>query len=285
MKNPLFEKAHPLTKLFFLFFIIFFSFSILLVLSLLFSSESILSQKLLIAVQHVLIFIVPAILGAILYSKYPFRYLHLYKRKPELFILAGLIIITAIPLINYTGMLNSKLSLPDSMSSLEEMIKQLEETAEKTTKAFLNVSTLGGLILNLIIVAILPAIGEEIFFRGIILNLLKDWTKNIHVAIILSSILFSAMHLQFYGFLPRMLLGMLFAYLLVWSGSIWLPILAHFINNALAVIVYYFLKDQEMIKKTDTFGTEPSSFIFLIVSTAILFFLLYFFKRIGSNKP
>src|SRR5207344_1198984 len=99
------------------------------------------------------------------------------------------------------------------------------------------------LAINLFIIAFLPALGEELFFRGMMQKLFSQLTKNNHLAIIITSIIFSAIHLQFYGFLPRMVLGIFLGYLLVWSGSLWLPILAHFVNNASAVL-FTFLDNQ-----------------------------------------
>ena len=119
--------------------------------------------------------------------------------KTFLFILVVIIVFFAFPLIIYTGILNSQLSLPESMSGLEEFIQQLEKEAEKTTKDLLNVSSSSGIILNIFIVAVIPAVSEELFFRGTLLNLLNDWTKNIHVAILISAFVFSFIHFQFYG--------------------------------------------------------------------------------------
>ena len=87
--------------------------------------------------------------------------------------------------------------------------------------------------------AILPAIGEELLFRGVFQRLLTEWTRNIHWGIILAALLFSFFHFEFYGFLPRFLLGVFFGYLFVWTSSIWVPILAHFTNNFI-IVVYSF---------------------------------------------
>jgi hypothetical protein len=177
------------------------------------------------------------------------------------------------------------LELPESMAAFEDAIRSLEDAAEKTTTEFLSVNTIGGLILNLIIIALLPAIGEELFFRGVLFSLFKDWFKNAHWAVLITSILFSAAHLQFYGFLPRMLLGILFGYLLIWSGSIWIPILAHFVNNALAVSVFYFFSDrEELLEQTDSFGSEPEQLQYLLIFTTVLVFLLFLFRGVGRSR-
>ena len=282
MREPLFEKAHPFTKIIFLGFIGIVSISGLVVITLIFSGDKIESLKLLTALQHLLLFIIPPVFAAYIYSKSVKKYLYLNNCKLSLIFLTILIIFFAIPVINFTGLINSKLSLPESLSGLEDMMKKMEESAKIITEKFLNVDTIGGLIINIIIIAVLPAIGEELLFRGVLLRLLNDCVKNMHVAIIISAFCFSFIHFQFYGFIPRMLLGILFGYLLYWSGSIWLPILAHFINNAVAVTAFYFLKDTEMFEKAENFGAEPSSYIYLLFVIP-LFFLFYLFRKEGKK--
>jgi membrane protease YdiL (CAAX protease family) len=284
MKNPLFENSHPVFKLLFLFAIYFVTLIFFGVIFISLDYDDITTKKIFNGLSTIGVFLIPALLAGYIFSSTPKKYLHLNNTKAYMFIFAGIIIFFAIPLINYTGMLNSKLAFPESMSGFEETIQKLEAEAEKTTKEFLTVSTASGLLLNLLIIAVIPAIGEELFFRGILLNLFKDWTKNIHIAIIITSVLFSAVHMQFYGFLPRMLLGMLFAYLLIWSGSMWIPVVAHFINNAIAVIVFYFMKDPELFEKADKFGADKSTYIYLIFSTIVLGVFLYFFRKAGKDR-
>src|SRR5690606_2422366 len=115
-------------------------------------------------------------------------------------------------------------------------MKVQELQMEKITEKILQVTSFSGLLLNLLVIAIIPAIGEELLFRGCLQPVFHRWTKNIHIAIWITAIIFSAIHVQFYGFIPRMLMGAVFGYMLYWGRSIWLPIIAHFINNATAVI-------------------------------------------------
>ena len=100
---------------------------------------------------------------------------------------------------------------------------------------------IGDLVVNLIIVALLAAVGEELLFRGSMQNIFLEWTKNKHAAVWITAVLFSALHAQFYGFLPRMLLGVVLGYLYIWSGSLWLSMLFHFLNNGLAVLFSYLI--------------------------------------------
>ncbi len=304
MENPLFEHSHPVTKILFLLFIIVASFSIFLIIGLITAipffgiqlssfqealninnPENMGLIKYMQFIQHLGIFVVPPIVAAYVFSKYPKDYLRINgKNKIIVYFLAVAIIIFAIPFINYTGALNAKLSLPESFSGLETKIKAMEEAAGKMTEAFLNVKTLGGLAVNLIIVALLPAVGEEFLFRGVLLRLLKEWTKNKHTAILISAFLFSAVHFQFYGFLPRFILGALFGYLFVWSKNIWVPVTVHFINNGLAVILYYFMHGSEMYEKAEALGTETSTISSVFVSVFLGGVLLYLFFKLTEKE-
>ncbi len=128
------------------------------------------------------------------------------------------------PFINFTGEINGRMHFPPWLEDMEEWMRTAEENAERLTRAFLEVKTTGGLLFNLLMVAVLPAIGEELLFRGVIQKQLSAWSGSHHWGIWLSAALFSALHMQFYGFLPRMLLGALFGYLL---GLEWLPVAPH----------------------------------------------------------
>ena len=103
----------------------------------------------------------------------------------------------------------------------------------------LQVDTIWGLLANLVVIALIPAIGEELTFRGVLQQFLTKRCKNAHVAVWLSAFIFSFIHFQFYGFLPRMFLGLLLGYMFYYSGSLWTSILMHFVNNGVAVVVAF----------------------------------------------
>ena len=177
----------------------------------------------------------------------------------------GLMLI-ALPAINLLSYLNQQLTLPEFLQPLEAWMKTQEENASLITEQFLNVRTFGGLIINLLLMALLPAVAEELTFRGVVQKLFQGTqalenqsSKVPHLAIWCSAILFSAIHLQFYGFVPRMLMGALFGYMLVWTGSLWIPILMHFTNNAMAVLLYFIanLTGWDM-EKVDTIGAKDT---------------------------
>ena len=150
-----------------------------------------------------------------------------------------LLMFLTLPVTNQLTAWNEGMSLGKNLTWFEDWIKSLEETAKVTTEKMLNVNTIGGLLLNMVVVALIPAIGEELTFRGVLQQALTRKMKNPHVAIILSAAIFSFIHFQFYGFLPRMFLGILLGYMFYVTGSLWTSMLMHFLNNGTAVVLYY----------------------------------------------
>lgn len=187
-------------------------------------------------------------------------------------------LITSLPLINFLGELNSHLPLPG-------FFKELEDKAALATKAFLEMHSVSDMLFNVFMIGLLPALGEELLFRGIIQRIISEWSKNVHTGIWMSAVLFSAMHMQFYGFVPRMLLGALFGYLLVWSGSLWLPILAHFVNNASAVLFTYLFNEKIISLDPDKIGVESdySAVLISVLLTSVLLWLV--FRKEKKQNP
>jgi hypothetical protein len=144
----------------------------------------------------------------------------------------------SLPVTNQLTSWNEGMSFGKGLTWLEDWIKSLEETAKAATEKMLNVDTIGGLLLNMVVVALIPAIGEEMTFRGVLQQSLTR-KMNPHVAIVLSAAIFSFIHFQFYGFLPRMFLGVLLGYMFHITGSLWTSIAMHFVNNGTAVMLYY----------------------------------------------
>jgi membrane protease YdiL (CAAX protease family) len=228
------------------------------------------------------IFIIPPLVFSLLVTNRPSQYLWLNRFPGRVTVLATVILIFAVlPGINWLLVLNEQLSLPEWLSGVETWMRQSEDDAARLTEAFLKTETIPGLLLNLFMVAFLASVGEELLFRGVLLRILHNWTGNAHVAVWISAILFSMFHLQFFGFLPRMALGIIFGYLLVWSGSLWLPIIAHFINNGAAVVVYFFYNIGSTDISMEDFGTVENSLFFtisILVSIGLMF-IIYFQNR------
>ena len=230
------------------------------------------------------LFIVPPIIYGIVVTKKPFSALALNKfSTPKNWLLVLLIMVISTPFMSWLVEFNSKLILPEFLAPLEAWMKQSEQSAEQLTKLFLTFNGIGSFLFILLIIAIVPAIGEELLFRGVLQKIMVDWIKNYHIAIWVTAILFSALHMQFYGFLPRMLLGALFGYVFYWSGSLWLPILGHFINNGSVVILSFFYP--EMINDTEiTLFEGNANWIATVVSGVILLGLMVVFKRLNPTK-
>jgi uncharacterized protein len=260
------------------------SFSKLMSAGITFSAENINLLKYFQMVQSIGIFIVPAIVLAFLFGAHPQEYLYVHNR-PYLssIILAVLIIWASSPIINLLGIWNESMSFPSWLSGVENWMKKEEESAGQLTTLFLETKTTGGLILNILMIGIIPAIGEELLFRGIIQRIFTEWFKNHHWGIWMTAIIFSALHMQFFGFLPRALLGVLFGYLLVWSKNLWLPITAHFINNTTAVLAYYLFGKGVIQTNPDTLGTDSQYGLAAIISTFFVAALCIALKRNESK--
>ncbi|MFN4235144.1 MAG: lysostaphin resistance A-like protein [Bacteroidia bacterium] len=240
------------------------------------------AMKFLQLINAIGLFILPSLLFAFLIHKKGNDYLKWNKGSNlVLFLIVPLLMLASQPLINLSAEINKHLQLPDFLKQVEIWMQRSENNAEVITKAFLAGTDLNTYLFNLFLIAIIPAIGEELMFRGIIQRILNEWTKNIHLAIWISAILFSAMHLQFYGFLPRMLMGALFGYIFYWSGSLWIPILAHFINNALAVSLHFLMNNGFQIEFLEEIGTGNNAVFFVSCSIIIMFLLLlqFYFLR------
>lgn len=231
-------------------------------------------------------FIIPPFILALFFSERPFEYLSLVRSPQKVsLLLATFIMIVSTPLVNFLGEINTHMHLPEFLKGIEDWMHDSENKAAELTKVFLDMKTPGDLVFNLFMIALLPAIGEELVFRGVVQKIFHQWSRNAHVAVWTTAILFSAMHMQFYGFLPRMLLGAMLGYMLVWSGSLWLPMLAHFINNAAAVVFTYLFQHGLTSINPDDVGTG-SDFVGVGASlalTVLLFVILYRRERTISQ--
>lgn len=212
--------------------------------------SSIASFKILQALQSVGMFVLPPLLLAVCCTRQPFRWLYMDKGMSwQTALFAVVVMLCAIPAINLLSYLNQQLTLPEVWAGLEAQMRAQEEAARQLTEQFMQVDAIGGLLLNIGLMALLPALGEELTFRGVLqsffgapdhkLSVYQPLTVRAHVAIWVTAALFSFVHFQFYGFVPRMLMGATFGYMLAWTGSLWVPMLMHFVNNATVVIAYF----------------------------------------------
>lgn len=233
-------------------------------------------------IQSIGLFLIPSMMAAYFFENNSFSFLKLDKSSPGyIFLITLILMFTALPFINWLVSVNEMMKLPVYFKGLEDWMKASEAEAAKLTEVFLDVKSIGGLLFNLLMIAVLPAIGEELMFRGLFQRLLKDWLKNIHVAIFISAFFFAAMHMQFYGFLPRMMLGVLFGYLFFWTGSVWVPVFAHFINNGAAVVMSYLGKTGVFKGDYEQFGATENGWFILASAlvTGLFLFLIYGFRN------
>ncbi len=290
----------PFSQLMFSAFVILVSFLAFLVVSLiiavpLFNLESVLSlptindlnnpesirlMKYFQVVQSIGLFIVPPLVLAWLFHGKASDYLHLNKPvNGSSLLLILLLTFAAAPFINFIGELNMRMVFPEWLSGIEQWMQDAEEKAAELTEAFLKVESIGGLAFNLFMIAFLPAIGEELLFRGVIQRIFTRMTKSHHWGIWISAILFSSLHLQFFGFVPRLLLGVLFGYLLVWSGSLWLPIVGHFLNNTFAVLAMFLIDKKLLSPEIEKYGADSDSFYMAGISLLLVLVFLFLIKK------
>lgn len=218
-------------------------------------------------------FIVPAfLLNRIERNKTPYFNLS-FPKEPKTYLFVIFIVFVYAPFFEWTILLNEQMKLPEFLSGVERWMRLKEDETSMLTNALLSRTSIGAFMINLFMVGVLAAVGEELLFRGCLQNIFIKWIGNPHLAIWITAIIFSAIHLQFYGFLPRMLIGALCGYLYFFGKSIWLPITAHFINNASAIVIAFYLTRTG--RPLDYFGYSmnlwPLSILSVIVGTGLLF--------------
>lgn len=224
------------------------------------------------------LFVLPPLLLP-LFEKRTVTYLdHRSPVPPSLWFIVLALMFFAAPVIELSIKLNEAMRLPGFLAGVEAWMQDKERQMERLTHMFLADTDYAGLLINLLVIAVLPAIGEEFLFRGCLQGILTRWFRNPHVAIWVCAIIFSAIHLQFYGFLPRMLLGALFGYLLFWGKNIWLPVFAHFLNNASATIAAFYLQRQGRSIDEINFGDQIPFYVYLL-SVILATVLLYQYRK------
>ncbi|MCM1292981.1 MAG: CPBP family intramembrane metalloprotease [Bacteroides sp.] len=187
-------------------------------------------------VQDILMFVFPAIISAVVINRRPVDFLMLKGEcGPLPYLYTFALLVSMVPAMNAVIAWNTHLTLPESMAGVQQWMESSETSAAEVMNYVTGGTSVGGLILSILIVGVLAGFSEELFFRGVIQRVMITSQVNAHVAIWLTAIIFSAVHMQFFGFVPRMLLGALFGYLAYWGRSIWLPMFAHALNNSLAV--------------------------------------------------
>ena len=159
-------------------------------------------------------------------------------------------------------------------NDLKTKFDTMETTREAQEAILIKINSLSKYLVSIIVIAILPAIFEELLFRGVIQNIFTKWFKGPWVAILLTAFIFSIIHLSFYGFFVRFALGIILGLIFYYSGSLWLVIIFHFFYNGLQVTALYFFNMTENPNVKDIEGNFP-----LWVGIIAIVILFYAFKK------
>lgn len=222
-------------------------------------------------------FIIPPFLLAFLTESKPLNYLGIKKTASVNYLITFLLVLSIVPFVSQLMEWNESMQLPESMQQAENWMRSMEDTSNKLVERMLSYTDPISIMVNIIMIVFLPAIGEELLFRSVLIRSFSRIFRNTHVAVLLAAVIFSAFHMQFFGFLPRMMLGILFGYLFVITRSIWPAVFAHLLNNGTVVVVTY-LNGSGILKQTpEEFGSTESTLflVFSIIVTGVLTFILY----------
>lgn len=227
--------------------------------------------RILTVLQDLILFIAPALGTAMIITRLPATFLCLDRKPGCKTLLAGLAVLTvSIPMMDAIIIWNQRWTLPESMEGLQEVLRMVEEQAAAVTETMLGGHDIPSLIMGILLFGILAGLSEELYFRGTMQRLLTTGRLNSHLAIWITAFIFSAVHMQVFGFVPRMLLGALFGYALVWSRSLWVPVLMHTFNNTVYVVARYVTYDTNYDPVTATVSAYRTSQTWLIALSAVL---------------
>ncbi|MDR1518099.1 MAG: CPBP family intramembrane metalloprotease [Dysgonamonadaceae bacterium] len=237
-------------------------------------------------VQALLMFFLPAYAVFAWSFPQPFRALKLLKTDVLWKNIAWGVVILCIacPFTSFLTQLNKEMVLPASMSGIEQWIWNYEQQAKGVADLMLSGKSISGLLVNLLLVAGFAAVAEELFFRGALQQLWQGITKSRHLAVWTTAFIFSAIHLQFYGFLPRLVLGAMLGYLFSYSGNLWVSIAVHFLNNAIVISAMYYRNfNPEAVNRIDNLPITLA-FTLIAVVSLILTVALFWWRDKENQK-
>jgi membrane protease YdiL (CAAX protease family) len=200
----------------------------------------------------------------------------------NIWLLVFLMVLIFIPLNSQFIEWNSHMAFPESLAGLEKWMRDKEDQLAVLTGFLTKYDTISQLLFALFVVVLLPALGEELLFRGLIQRKFMEEWRNPHLAIWVAAAIFSAIHFQFYGFIPRMLLGALFGYLYYWTGSLWVAIFAHFINNGFVLVMMYLYNIK--ILKINLEETKTMPVMIVLASLALSLMTLFLIRKESVKK-
>ena len=228
------------------------------------------------------LFVLPPLIYARLIGQKPRHFLMLDERPSIPFLaFASILMAVQLPWINALGSWNNSIEWGGMFRSVYDSMRAQEDAAAELIGQFLYMPGLVDLFQTLVIVALIPAIGEELLFRGVVQPMLSE-KRGAHFGVWITAFVFSFIHFQFFGFFPRFILGVILGYLVVWKKSLWYSIVAHFTNNALAVIGYFAYQHQWIGLNPDEWGTGENSLLWVCLSLIfgiVSFLTFYKFAR------
>ncbi len=233
--------------------------------------------------SSLIIFLIPALVCAWLFDTNIKNGLYLNTQTNwKSMLLALTAMITVIPFTAYITELNMQLSLPDCMKGIEEWMRQKEDRAKIVTEQILITDNFWLYLYNIIVLALVPAISEELFFRATLQKIITQHRPLL--AAVITAVIFSAFHLQFYGFLPRVILGFMLGFMIVCTQNIRVSIAAHFLNNFVAVTAYY-IKGSDITNNISE-NTAVSISIAIISAALTTYLLLQLWgKNVKKHSP
>jgi uncharacterized protein len=197
-------------------------------------------------------------------------------------VLLMLVMVAALPFVNFLTDMNQRFVIP--FEGMEQYFREMEERTEELMMTLVKADDIVALMVNLFMIALIPAVGEELVFRGLIQRHLADLFRNAHVAIVVAAVIFSLVHFQIYSFLPRFFLGLILGYAFYYGKSIWYPIIAHLVNNTLGVLFYYFYMKELTGDSLEEIGTMEMMPATAILSLLVVGGLLYVWIKLVDSK-
>lgn len=234
--------------------------------------------------QDVIVFILPALVTAMLVTRQPAELLCLRTRIPWLQVIIGIVtLIVAVPIMNAVVTWNASLSLPASMHGLEQWMQTNEQASTSMINMVMGGASVKDLIMAICIVGVQAAVSEELLFRGALQRLLSTGGLRPWMAVLFTAAVFSAIHMQFYGFVPRLLLGAFLGYLLVCTRCLWVPILVHFYNNS-AYVVSRWMELRQSASPIPEGADNEANLLVMAVSTLLTLVCLWLLWRLSQRR-
>lgn len=228
-------------------------------------------------------FVIPALIFGFLIEKNVLKFYHLNNWPTIAMLGLGILaLLLSNPFSEWLMHQNEKMSLPAGLETLEQWMRDAERRAAFATNVFLDMKDWKDYLINILMIGVLAALGEELLLRGAFQPLFIRIFKNAHIGIWITAFIFSFIHFQFYGFFARLFLGALLGYFYFYSKNLWVPIIAHLLNNSLAVSYVYITKEPLYSIDSDLLSVKESEPIYALLSISFVIlglFLMRFYSR------